>query len=68
MLEDAITAQPRMGVEKLCVSPRRHARAHVVPRVPEQCHGCVWLMTAGATPVCPFCRCVRKHGWVADRG
>lgn len=64
----AITAQPRVSVQKLLSGQRRHARADVFARVPEQCQGCVWLMTAGATSVCPFARCVRRHGWVADRG
>lgn len=59
----AITAQPRVSVQKLLSGQRRHARAHVVPQVPEQCQGCVWVRTDSGTAMCPFARCVRLEGW-----
>ncbi|AVO22591.1 hypothetical protein [Anoxybacillus phage A403] len=32
--------------------------------IDDHCKGCFWLLTGN---VCPFKRCVRGFGWVADK-
>jgi len=49
------------------LSPKRHVRVDVFPEIPAACKGCVWLLTAGVKVMCPFARCVRREGWVADQ-
>jgi len=53
--------------QKILASTPRYARADFIPLVPAACKGCVWLRTDSGTAMCPFARCVRRRGWVADR-
>lgn len=48
-------------------SLRRFPRAPVYVKVPTYCKGCVWVIPSGNKALCPFARCVRRKGWVADQ-
>jgi len=67
MSETGVAPVRAVRAQKVLASTPRYARADVFAQVPDACRGCVWVRTDGGKVLCPFARCVRYHGWAANK-